>query len=90
MCVLSVLRLFATPWTVAHWSLLSIGLCGKNIGVDCHFLLQGNFLIQGSNPCHLCWQADSLPLSYLGSPTGIIWNKDIFHFKNTFHWHKKH
>ena len=23
---------------------------GKNTGVDCHFLLQGNFLTQGSNP----------------------------------------
>ena len=25
-----------------------------------------------------------------GKPYRIIWNKDIFHFKNTFHWHKKH
>ena len=29
----------------------------KNTGVDCHFLLQGIFLIQGSNPSLLhCWQ----------------------------------
>ena len=43
---------------------------GKNTGVDCHSLLHGIFLIQGSNPCflHLLhWQADSLPLSQLGS-----------------------
>ena len=43
---------------------------GKNTGVGCHFLLQGIFLTQGSNPsllCLLCWQADSLPLSHLGS-----------------------
>ena len=26
---------------------------GKNIGVSCHFLLQGIFLIQGFNPCLL-------------------------------------
>ena len=39
---------------------------GKNIGVGCHFLLQGIF--QGSNPCLLHWQADSLPLSHMGSP----------------------
>ena len=26
---------------------------GKNTGVDCHFLLQGIFLTQGSNPCLL-------------------------------------
>ena len=26
---------------------------GKNTGVGCHFLLQGIFPTQGSNPCHL-------------------------------------
>ena len=44
---------------------------GRNTGVGCHFLLQGMFLTQGSNPCLLwllCWQADSLALSYLGGP----------------------
>ena len=41
---------------------------GKNIGGCCHFLLQGIFLTQGSNPCLLHWQADSLPLSHQGSP----------------------
>ena len=43
----------------------------KNTGVCCHFLLQGIFPVQGSNPCFLCalhWLADSLPLSHLGSP----------------------
>ena len=43
---------------------------GKNTGVVCHFLLQGVFLTQGSNPHLLCllhWQADSLPLSHLRS-----------------------
>ena len=35
---------------------------GKNTGVGCHFLLSGIFLIQGSNPCLLHWQAGSLPL----------------------------
>ena len=43
---------------------------GKNTGVGCHFLLQGIFLIQGSNPYLLCllhWQADSLPSCHLGS-----------------------
>ena len=38
---------------------------GKNTGVDCHALLQGIFLTQGSNP-HLLklmhWQVGSLPL----------------------------
>ena len=36
---------------------------GKNTAVGCHFLLQGVFLMQGSNPRLLHWQADSLPLS---------------------------
>ena len=35
---------------------------------SCHFLLQGIVPTQGSNPCLLNWQADSLPLSHLGSP----------------------
>ena len=44
---------------------------GKDTGVGCHFLLQGTFLTQGSNPHLLCllhWQADSLPLSHGGKP----------------------
>ena len=48
---------------------------GKNTRVDCHFLLQGIFLTQGSNPRLLCllqWQVDSLPPSYLGSPNRYI------------------
>ena len=35
---------------------------GKNTGMGCHFLLQGVFPMQGSNPCFLLllhWQADS-------------------------------
>ena len=35
-----------------------------------HFLLQGIFLTQGSNPCLLHWRVDSLSLSHLGSPGG--------------------
>ena len=31
--------------------------------MDCHALLQGIFPTQGSNPCLLHWQVDSLPLS---------------------------
>ena len=44
---------------------------GKNTGVDCHFLLQGIFLTQGSNLCLLRllhWQVDSLPSNHLGNP----------------------
>ena len=44
---------------------------GKNTGVGCHFLLQGIFLTQGSNPHLLNGQADSLPLRYPGSPSKL-------------------
>ena len=39
--------------------------------MSCHFLLQGIFPTQESNPSLLRllhWQPDSLPLSHLGSP----------------------
>ena len=45
--------------------------------MGCHFLLQGIFLTQGSNPRLLCllhWQVDDLPLSPLGTDeTGHKW-----------------
>ena len=49
----SVVSNSATLWTVAHQAPLSMGFAGKNTGVGCHFLLQGIFLIQGSNPALL-------------------------------------
>ena len=41
---------------------------GKNTRVDCHFLPQGIFLNQGSNPHLLDWQADSSSLRHQGGP----------------------
>ena len=40
---------------------------GKDTGVGCHALLQGIFPTQGLNQHRLRCQADSLPLSHLGS-----------------------
>ena len=60
---------FATLWTVAHQAPLSMGSPGKNPGVGCRVLLQGIFLVQGSNLSLLCllhWLADSLPLASPG------------------------
>ena len=40
--------------------------------MGCHFLLQGTFLSQGSNPRFLCllhWRVNSLPLRHLENPT---------------------
>ena len=45
---------------------------GKNAGVGCHFLLQGIFLTQGSNPDLLHWQVDSLPLSHQGGSCAAL------------------
>ena len=55
--LLSHVWLFVTPWTglLCLWN-----FPGKNIEVAYHFLLQGIFLTQESNPCLwslLCWQA---------------------------------
>ena len=57
-----------TPWTVALQASLSIGFSREEY---CYFLVQGIFSTQGLNThvLHLLhWQADSLPLSHLGSP----------------------
>ena len=49
---------------------------------EVHFLLQGIFPNQGYNPHVLCllhWQADSLPLSQMGSPWDMIrYHKSLF------------
>ena len=69
-CVCSVvshsLRLHVLSPTrlLCPWNFL-----GKNIGVGCHFLLQGIFPTQGSNPClfHLLhWQVGSFPHHHQG------------------------
>ena len=63
---LSRVCLFATPWTIAHWTPHPWYFSDKNTRVSCHFLLQGIFRTQGSNPrlLHLLhWPADSLPLA---------------------------
>ena len=50
---------------------------GNNPGVGCNFLLQGIFLTLGSNPHLLHWQADSLPLSHLGSPNRYVSESEV-------------
>ena len=55
---------FATPWTVAPQAPLSWDFPGENTGVGSHWLLQGTFPTQGSNPYLLHWQAGSSLLSH--------------------------
>ena len=65
---LSRVQLFATPWTVAYQAPPSMGFSSKSAGVDCHFLLQGIFLTQESNPGSPALQADALPSEPPGKP----------------------
>ena len=70
--LLSRVRLFATPWTVAYQPPPSTDSPGKNIGVGCHFLLQGIFLTQELNPGLLHCRQTLYPLSHQGSIYGGI------------------
>ena len=56
-----------TTWTAAHQAPLSMGIPSKKTGVGCHFLLQGIFLIQGSNLHPLNGRRILYPLSHQGS-----------------------
>ena len=51
------------------------GSVSKNIGVGCHFLLQGIFSTQRLNAPLLHWQACSLPLSIRGALVATMWGR---------------
>ena len=63
--LLSHVWLLVIPWTIALQAPLPIRFPSKNTGVGCHFLLQGVFPTQGSNPSLLnhrcilyCWATE--------------------------------
>ena len=67
---LSHVQFFATLWNVAHQTSLSVGFSRQEYWRGLPFPSPVIFLTQGSNLCllySLHWQADSLPLSHLGS-----------------------
>ena len=81
-------------WWLLFWSTGSTvcGLSSRSSGALEHWLNSsvhrlscseacGIFPDQESNPCHMHWQADSLPLSHQGSPENIFWNES-FRAKN--------
>ena len=77
LCMLCVLNSVVSNSLELHGLQATRLLCpwnfpGKNTGVGCHLFLQGMFLTQGLNLCFLQWQADSLPLSHLGSPVYML------------------
>ena len=53
VCVLSHVRLFATPWTVGHQVLCPWNFPGKNTGVGCLFLVQRDLPNPGIEPAPL-------------------------------------
>ena len=61
---LSCVRLFATLWTVAYQTPLSMGF-SKQVG--CHFLFQEIFPTQGLNPGLPHCRQTLYPLSHQGS-----------------------
>ena len=69
---LSGVRLFATPWTVAHKVLCPWGFPGKSTGVGCHFLRQGIFPTQGSISGLLHCRQTLYRLSLQGSPFSSV------------------
>ena len=57
---------------------------GKNTGVGCHFLLQGILPDPGLELMPPALQADSLPVSHLGSPKYLLQLLEIRTYSPTF------
>ena len=71
--LLSPVRLFATPWTVAHQAPCPWNSPSENTGVGGNSLLQGIFLTQESNLGLLHCRQILYPLSHHGNPDWLIW-----------------
>ena len=65
---LSRVRLFATPWTVAHQAPLSMGFSRQEYWSGLPFPSPGDFLDPGINPGTPALQVDSLPSEPPGKP----------------------
>ena len=64
--------LFASPWIGARETPLSVGFPRQGYWRRLPFASPGVFLARGLNPHLLHWQANSLPLSHLGSPACVL------------------
>ena len=74
-------QLFVSSWTEVLQASPVHGILQARILEGCHFLLQESSWLSLSKLRLLQllhWQADSLPLSHLGSPT-FVWTPFIFH-----------
>ena len=73
-CVHACLVVSNSLWLHGLWPtrfLCPWNFKGRNTGIGCHFLLLGIFLTQELNLHLLHWQAHSLSLCCLGSPTNM-------------------
>ena len=59
---------FVTPWTVAHWAPLSMGLPREEYWSGLPFPSPGDLPDSGIEPLYPILQADSLPLRHQGRP----------------------
>ena len=66
--VLSRIQLFVTPWTVVHQAPLSMEFSTQEYWRELPFPSPGDLSDLGIKPRSPELQADSLPLSHLGSP----------------------
>ena len=71
--LVSRVRFFATPWTVARQAPLSMGFSSQDYWDGFPFPSPGNLPDSGIKPRSPALQADSLPLSHLASPYKYIY-----------------
>ena len=64
-----------TPWTVAHQAPLSMGFSRPEHWRGLPFPSPGDLPDPGTEPLSPAWQADSLPLSHLGSHKADLLNE---------------
>ena len=69
---LSHVRLFATPWTVAHQASPSMGFSGQEYWSGLPFLSPGDLPDPGIEPWFPALQADALPSEPPGKPQGCL------------------
>ena len=75
---LSLVQIFATPWTTARQAPLSMGYSRQEYWSGLPFHSPGGRLGPGMEPASPLLQTDSLPLSHLGSEAIVNTFKDNF------------
>ena len=84
----SHVQLFATPWTIDHQAVLSMGFSRQEYRSGLPFPTPGIFPNQGPTWVLLHWQAGSLPLAPPGKPHITFYsglNYSVSNINNTEH-----